>query len=167
MISIEIEGLFYQRDGGCADNSKSWQNSPVRRGRDSILIGERRPKQLCYIAGMIDKSIRQQRNVAATLITLIGCSHIAELWFIDLSRETLLLALLGAVYLFIGIGLYGRSRFTLFLAMVLPAAGIALALQLDPIESMSAMALLRIISSLLVIALSTTVLWSVRNNPSV
>jgi hypothetical protein len=116
---------------------------------------------------MVDKSIRQQRNIAATLITIIGFSHIAELWFIDLSRETLLLALLGAVYLFIGIGLFGRSRFTLFLAMILPAAGIALALQLDPIESMSTMALLRIISSLLVIALSTTVLWAVRNNPSV
>ncbi|MEH6611497.1 MAG: hypothetical protein V7696_19170 [Halioglobus sp.] len=84
-----------------------------------------------------------------------------------MSRETLLLALLGAVYLFIGIGLFGRSRFTLFLAMTLPAAGIALALQLDPIESMSEVVLLRITASLLVIALSTNVLWSVRNNPSV
>ncbi|MEH6518729.1 MAG: hypothetical protein V7742_18780 [Halioglobus sp.] len=116
---------------------------------------------------MVEKSIQQQRNIAATLITIIGCSHIAELWFSQLSRETLLLALLGAVYLFIGIGLFGRSRFTLFMAMVLPAAGIALALQLDPIESMSEVVLLRITASLLVIALSTNVLWSVRNNPSV
>jgi hypothetical protein len=116
---------------------------------------------------MVEKSIQRQRNIAAMLITIIGFSHIAELWFTELSRETLLLALLGAVYLFIGIGLFGMSRFTLFMAMALPAAGIALALQLDPIESMSALVLLRITTSLMVIALSTNVLWSVRNNPSV
>jgi hypothetical protein len=139
----------------------------VRQGRNFISIGKLQPEQLCYIAGMVEKSIQQQRNIAATLVTIIGCSHIAELWFTELSRETLLLALLGAVYLFIGIGLFGRSRFTLFLAMALPAAGIALALQLDPIESMSALVLLRITTSLMVIALSTNVLWSVRNNPSV
>jgi hypothetical protein len=139
----------------------------VRQGRNFISIGKLQPKQLCYIAGMVEKSIQQQRNIAATLITIIGCSHIAELWFTELSRETLLLALLGAIYLFIGIGLFGRSRFTLFLAMALPAAGIALALQLDPIESMSAVVLLRITTSLMVIVLSTNVLWSVRNNPSV
>ncbi|MFT6289173.1 MAG: hypothetical protein ACJA09_003940 [Alcanivorax sp.] len=116
---------------------------------------------------MVENNIQRQRNIAATLITIIGCSHIAELWFTELSRETLLLALLGAIYLFIGIGLFGMSRFTLFLAMAVTAAGIALALQLDPIESMSAVALLRVTASLLVIALSTTVLWAVRNNPSV
>ncbi len=112
-------------------------------------------------------SLRTQRNLAATLITIIGISQIAALWFDELTLDNLMLALLGAVYLFIGIGLFGMSRFTLFLAMVAPAAGIALALQLDPIESMGAFSLLHLAASLLIIGLATNVLWAVRNNPSV
>jgi hypothetical protein len=32
VISIEIEGLFYLRGSGCADNNKSWHNSLFEQG---------------------------------------------------------------------------------------------------------------------------------------
>lgn len=107
------------------------------------------------------------RNIAATLITVSGMSHLAGLWFLDLSNKTLLSALFGAVYLYIGLGLFGQSRFTLFMAMVIPAGGVSLLLQFTPIETMSALALLRIIASMLVILFSAIILWNVRNDPSV
>ncbi|MEP1469858.1 MAG: hypothetical protein ABJK20_08015 [Halieaceae bacterium] len=110
---------------------------------------------------------RFMRNLAAILITLSGISHLAGLWFLDLSNKTLLSALFGAVYLYIGLGLFGQSRFTLFMAMVIPAGGVSLLLQYTPIETMSALALLRIAASILVILFSAIALWNVRNDPRV
>ena len=107
------------------------------------------------------------RNLAAILITVSGVSHIAGLWFLDLGNKTLLSTLFGAVYLYIGLGLFGQSRFTLFLAMVIPAGGVSLLLQYTPFETMSALALLRIVASVLVILFSAIALWNVRNDPSV
>jgi len=116
---------------------------------------------------MADNPTRLLRNAAATLITLSGISHLAGLWFLDLNTSTLLSALFGAVYLYIGLGLFGQSRFTLFLAMVIPAGGVSLLLQYTPVETMSALALLRIAASMLVILFSAIVLWNVRNDASV
>lgn len=110
---------------------------------------------------------RTLRNTAATLITLSGISHLAGFWFLDLGNTTLLSALFGAVYIYIGLGLYGQSRFTLFLAMVIPAGGVSLLLQFTPIEAMSPLALLRIVGSTLVILFSAIVLWRVRKEPSI
>lgn len=122
---------------------------------------------LWYIALMAGKLSRILRNTAATLITLSGISHIAGFWFLDLSNATLFSALFGAVYIYIGLGLYGQSRFTLFLAMVVPAGGVSLLLQYTPVEAMTPLALLRIVGSTLVILFSAVVLWQVRNEPSV
>ena len=115
------------------------------------------------MAGTLNRTLR---STAATLITLSGLSHLAGLWFLDLNTNTLLSALFGAVYLYIGIGLYGQSRFTLFLAMVVPAGGVSLLLRYTPIETMSVLALSRVVGSLLVILFSAVVLWNVRKDPS-
>jgi len=74
-------------------------------------------------------------------------------------------ALLGAVYLIIGIGLFGQSRFTLFMAIVIPAAAALFVLYTlpDPGQVYTA----RIAVDAVVVLCSVIVLWQVRNNPSV
>ena len=63
---------------------------------------------------MGEKFVRRLRNFAATLVTLSGIAHIAALWHRELTEAALLDALLGSVYLIIGLGLYGQSFGTLY-----------------------------------------------------
>jgi len=114
---------------------------------------------------MTDKFISRLRNLAATLITLSGIAHIAALWLRELNGAALADALLGAVYLIIGIGLFGQSRFSLFMAIVIPAVAAALVLNAipDPDDIYRA----RVAVDAIVILSSVIVLWSVRKNPSV
>jgi hypothetical protein len=114
---------------------------------------------------MPDKLVYALRNIAATLITLSGIGHIATLWLRDLTGGVLTDALLGAVYLIIGIGLFGQSRFTLFMAIVIPAAAAGLLLYAFPNPGQVHTARLAVDAA--VILCSTIVLWHVRNNPSV
>ena len=109
--------------------------------------------------------IAKLRNLAATLITLSGITHIAALWLRELNGMALADALLGAVYLIIGIGLFGQSRFSLFMAIVIPAVAAALVLNAipDPDDIYRA----RVAVDAIVILSSAVVLWSVRKNPSV
>ena len=65
---------------------------------------------------------RKLRNIATVLILLSGLSHVGQLWFVKLDGAAILTALLGMFYLLIGLGLSGRSRFTLWLATALPIA---------------------------------------------
>ena len=104
------------------------------------------------------------RNCAATLITLSGIGHIAALWLRELTPAALVDALLGAVYLIIGIGLFGQSRFTLFMAILVPAGAAWLildaGLQQDPIYRA------RLAADGLVALLSALALWQVRRLPT-
>jgi hypothetical protein len=68
---------------------------------------------------------RRLRNLAATLLLLSGCTHIAQLWFVQLDGIALLGALLGVIYLLTSLGLAGRSRFSLWVAAILPLLGAA------------------------------------------
>jgi len=65
------------------------------------------------------------RLLAALLITLSGVTLVASLWQRSLNATALFDALLGATYLIIGIGLYGRSRFSLAMATFVPLAAAA------------------------------------------
>ncbi len=114
---------------------------------------------------MPTKLISLMRNLAASLITLSGIGLIASLWLRDLTGAALADALLGAVYLIIGIGLFGQSRFTLFMAIVIPAAAAGLLLNAYPHPGQVHTA--RITADAAVILCSVIVLWNVRNNPSV
>jgi hypothetical protein len=104
------------------------------------------------------------RNCAATLITLSGIGHIAALWLRELTPSALVDALLGSVYLIIGIGLFGQSRFTLFMAILVPAAAAWLildaGLQQDPVYRA------RLATDGLVALLSALALWQVRRVPT-
>ena len=107
------------------------------------------------------------RNLAATLLTLSGISHIAVLWLRDVNLTVLTDASFGAVYLFIGIGLYGHSKFVLLPAIIVPAIGAWLALANNELSSFSTLGLSQLSVDLIIIALSAIVLFSVRNQPSV
>ncbi len=65
------------------------------------------------------------RYTAATLMCLSGLGQIAALWLRELTLTALADGLLGTVYLVIGIGLFGHSRFSLFMAIVIPVTATA------------------------------------------
>lgn len=73
--------------------------------------------------------------------------------------------MIGAVYLIIGIGLFGQSRFTLFMAILIPAAAAAYFASTYP--GASQLYIARLAVDGIVAVASLLVLWSVRNNPSV
>lgn len=105
------------------------------------------------------------RNCAATLVTALGTGLVAALWFRELDRTALLDALAGSIYLFIGIGLYGRSRFTLFVAIAVCAGNIFHLSRYG--GNPGAVHQLRMLADLIVILCSGWVLWQVRHLPSV
>lgn len=96
-------------------------------------------------------------------MTLSGTGHIAALWLRELGGTAVIDALIGAVYLITGIGLFGQSRFTLFMAMVLPAMGIYYVLRYFPGDV--PIYELRVATDTIVILCSAITLWQVRRDP--
>jgi hypothetical protein len=107
------------------------------------------------------------RNIAAVLITVSGAGLIALLWFRELTGAALIDALVGTVYLYIGIGLLGQSRFTLFVAIAVPATALGMVLRETPLAELNSLQLARAGIDAAVILIATIVLWRVRNQPSV
>lgn len=62
------------------------------------------------------------RNATAWLTLACGTAQVALLWVLDLGAPVLVLALAGCIYLLLALGLFGRSRLPLALAVILPAA---------------------------------------------
>lgn len=113
-----------------------------------------------------NKTITGLRNSAAMLITASGTGQIAMLWFGELTDAAVADALLGTVYLFIGIGLLGQSRLSLFMAMAVPATAAALIVQATPVAELADLQLARVTVDVLVTIIATIVLWQVRNTPA-
>jgi hypothetical protein len=105
------------------------------------------------------------RRVAATLICASGIGQIAALWLRDLTGLAVADALAGFVYLVIGVGLFGQSRLSLSLGIVIPAAAIALIHYADP-QPAQAYRLHSAIDAI-VILFCAIELWRVRHNTSV
>ena len=105
------------------------------------------------------------RHTAATLMCLSGLGQIAALWLRDLSGTALADGLLGTVYLVTGIGLCGHSRFSLFVAMIVPVAASALLLKTAPLPEQ--LYTLRMAVDAMIVLLSATALWQVRRRQSV
>lgn len=99
------------------------------------------------------------------MITASGIGQIAALWHRELNDLAVIDALIGAVYLIIGLGLFGQSRFTLFMAIVVPTAAAAYFAGTYP--GTSQLYIARIAIDGIVASASLLVLWSVRKNPSV
>ncbi|MBP6724964.1 MAG: hypothetical protein KA137_08990 [Halioglobus sp.] len=91
------------------------------------------------------------RVLAALLITLSGFGLVAMLWFRELTGAALIDAAVGVVYIIIGIGLQGQSRFTLFLAIGVPAAAAALVFSSMPEGALERLQIARLSIDLAVI----------------
>tara|TARA_R110002110_G_scaffold303525_2_gene517647 strand:+ start:14611 stop:14985 length:375 start_codon:yes stop_codon:yes gene_type:complete len=109
--------------------------------------------------------VRTLRLLAASLITLSGIGHIAALWMRELSTLAVLDMLTGGVYLIIGLGLFGQSRFSLFMAILIPAANSAALYLSFPEPDQHYLTV--IIIDLIIMLCSLIVLWQVRKHPSV
>ncbi|QIB66174.1 hypothetical protein [Kineobactrum salinum] len=107
-----------------------------------------------------------ERNWAALLVTASGLWQITGLWRYRLTEETLLTALTGSIYLLMAIGLFGRSRFTLFLAIVVCGTFTLLGLSQTGLWSWPPLALLRTGTDLLATVLCARVLWTLRHAAS-
>lgn len=104
------------------------------------------------------------RGVAAALITLAGATLIATLWLRALTELAVLDAVIGGIYMIIGVGLFGQSRFSLFLGIVVPAVSIGVIWWTQqPIDQVYR---LRMSVDAAVALFSLAALWRVRNLPS-
>ena len=104
------------------------------------------------------------RRVAATLMCVSGTGQVAALWLRDLNAMAVTDALAGFLYVVVGIGLFGKSRLSLFLGMLIPAAAIALITYhgLQPAQPYR----LHMAVDALVILFCAIELWRVRHNIS-
>ncbi|MFK7828893.1 MAG: hypothetical protein AB8B57_03840 [Congregibacter sp.] len=65
-------------------------------------------------------NLKQLRNFAAIITTVSGSAQSIALWLLPTTPELLLTALCGAIYVLLGLGLFGIARFSLLLAIVFP-----------------------------------------------
>lgn len=110
----------------------------------------------------MNTSIFRLRNLAAFLITLSGIGQIAMLWFRELTGAAVIEAVVGITYVIIGIGLQGQSRFTLFVAIAVPAAAAGLILDSTPTAELVDLQKARLALDLAVILCSAIVLLNSR-----
>ena len=103
------------------------------------------------------------RVLAAMLIMASGVGQVALLWLRDLTADTLTGAFVGVVYIIIGIGLLGQSRFTLFVAIASPLAAAAVLLNVVPGGAPSTLQIIRLTVDLAVVICSTLVLANTRD----
>ena len=103
-------------------------------------------------------SLFRLRNLAALLVTLSGIGQVAMLWFRPLTGAVIIDAVIGFTYIVIGIGLQGQSRFTLFVAIAVPATAAALILNGQPLETMASLQRTRLALDLAVILCAGIVL---------
>lgn len=113
---------------------------------------------------MPGQSISFLRAIAAIIICLSGTSLIVGLWLRELTEMALADALLGAVYIIIGIGLFGQSRFSLCMAILVPAAAIYLHHYSNDLAQL--LPTIRIVFDTLIISCSSIALWRERHRPS-
>lgn len=110
----------------------------------------------------INTNFFRLRLLAAILIMVSGVGQVAALWFRELTGAALIDALLGVVYIIIGIGLQGQSRFSLFMAIGVPAAAVALVLDTAPAGGFNMLQIGRLSADLAVIMCSAMVLANTR-----
>ncbi len=111
---------------------------------------------------MLTRTLHHLRQLAAVLVAASGIWQVAGLWLNPLDEGRLLIALIGAAYLLLSIGLFGQSRFSLFLAIVVPALHLWFLRQLGeglmtPPGAIDVAAML----------IGARVLWALRHQPSV
>jgi hypothetical protein len=96
---------------------------------------------------------------------LSGTAQISALWLRELTGTALVDGLWGTVYVIIGIGLYGHSRFSVFLGIVVPSAAAATVIYTLPNPEQAYT--LRIAVDVVVALLCAVVLWESRHHPGI
>ena len=96
---------------------------------------------------------------------LSGIGHIAALWLRALTGTALTDGLWGTAYLVTGIGLFGQSRFSLVMAVVIPVAATSVLFYTVPRPE--AAYTLRMAIDAAVVLLCAIVLWQTRHHPGV
>jgi hypothetical protein len=106
---------------------------------------------------------RRARDLAAALMLCGGVLNIAQLWLFPLNGTSIIAAVFGLMYLLIFLGLAGQSRFTLWLAVLIPglgvAAGVARYLSPEP----ASIALVNVGLNMTVIIICVTILLRTRH----
>lgn len=97
------------------------------------------------------------RNMAAIIITVSGAGQSLSLWLLPVTPALLMTALVGSLYLLLGLGLFGTARLSLLLTIVLPPLRSWFGLY--PLD-IDAWELLRIAGDLAIAALCIPALWS-------
>lgn len=103
------------------------------------------------------------RNTAATLMCLSGTLQIAALWLRELTGVAVIDSLCGTTYLIIALGLFGRSRFSLFMGLLVPTAASVMLRYFVPQPTQ--IHTLRITVDIIVALLCVIVLWETRHLP--
>ena len=111
--------------------------------------------------------IYKLRMVAATLVVCSGIARVASLWFRELDQQAVIALLLGAIYLITGIGLFGQSRFALFVAIVACSTTSWLMAEFFTLPGMHPVQLALVVADSLAVLICALVLWQVRGEPSV
>lgn len=112
---------------------------------------------------MLSPTARFLRRTAATVMACAGVAQVAALWLRELTQAAVLDALLGAVYLIAAIGLFGHSRFSLFMGVVIPL-GVSGAIYLN-LDALEAIHNLRFATDGVIVLLCITVLLLVWHHP--
>ena len=105
------------------------------------------------------------RYTAATLMCLSGTAQVAALWLRELTGTALIDGLWGTVYVIIGIGLYGHSRFSVYMGAVIPSAAASILIYTLPHTEQAYN--LRIAVDVVIVLLCLVVLWESRHHPKV
>lgn len=98
------------------------------------------------------------RLLAATLVTASGAGRITSLWFRDLDEAAVSALIAGSIYLIIGIGLFGQSRFALFVAIAMCATTAFFLLQRHELSQLQPAQQLAILADGLTVACCSAVL---------
>ena len=115
---------------------------------------------------MPPRPVRALRYLSAALLTLSGLAQIGALWWRELNGAAVTDAVLGTVYLIVAIGLFGQSRFSLFMAIVVCAAAAGYTAQHTLPEIAGVHAARQAVDALAILG-SAVVLWQVRHDPGV
>ena len=108
------------------------------------------------------RTSRALRVFFAVMTAVSGVAQIATLWFGTLTEAAVVDSVIGAAYLIVAIGLFGQSRFSLFVAALLPGY-MALALALSEPTDLER---LRMASDTIISLGSVLLLWHSRHHPS-
>ena len=112
------------------------------------------------LTGMSPITRQRLRYLAANLVLASGLILTASPWYASLDASSVITASIGIAYLIIALGLFGQSRFTLFVAV---GACLARSWLLSGDATIDRILLAM---DLTTCACCIAVLWQVRNEPS-